>query len=173
VTARAVLLALASAAGVLLARALDGLGLLPGVVESDAIRTAATDPRWTGLGMVLCVLLGVAGARLLSRSPRAAVAVLVLGQQAVVVALEEVARELAGAPEPPGGETGLWVAALLQVPLAALAVAAALVVLRLVPPGAQPTLRPPRPGRQLPPYRLVLLHRVDARARGRAPPEAA
>jgi hypothetical protein len=137
------------------------------------VRRVATDPRWTAAGLVGCVLLGTAAARLLSRSPRAAVSVLVLGQQAVVVALEELGRELSRAPEPAGDETGLWVAALLQLPLMALAVTTALLVLRLVPSVRACAAPVPRRRPQLPAYRLVLVREVQGGERGRGPPWAA
>lgn len=172
-SARAALLAVSSAAGLLLARALDGFGLLPGVAESEELRRAATDPRLTAVGLALCALLGVSAARLLERSPRAAMSVLVIGQQAVVVALEELGRELSGLPEPPSGETGLWVAALLQLPLVALAVTTALLVLRLVLPVAPPRVPLPTLRPLLPAYRLVLVREVPGGERGRAPPRAA
>ncbi|HUR50516.1 MAG TPA: hypothetical protein VMZ11_00160 [Mycobacteriales bacterium] len=169
--APAALLATTSAAGLLLARAMDGLGLLPGVTESAAVRAAAVDPRWTALGLLGCLALGELAGRLLRRAPLLAVAVLVGGQLGLVVLLEELAREVSGAPEG-GGESGLVVAAAAQLVLAVLAVTTALLVLRLAPPlhqalRVQPLVRGP-----LPPYRLVLTRAPQGRPRGRAPPSA-
>lgn len=162
------LLGTTSAAGLLAARALDGLGLLPGVTESEAVRAAALDPRWTGLGVVLCVGLGVMAGRLLAR-PWLAVAVLVGGQAGLVVLLEEMAREVSGAPEG-GGESGLVVAVALQLLLAVLAVSTAVLVLALVlplhrAPGAMGYRRA-----QLPAYRVVVVQASQGPPRGRAPP---
>ena len=98
-TARAALLAVTSAVGLLLARALDGLGLLPGVAEDAAVRRAALDPRWTTLGVLLALVVGAVAARVLPRSRVLAVAVLVGGQLGLVVGLEEAARSVSGAPE--------------------------------------------------------------------------
>jgi hypothetical protein len=167
---RTALLVLSSATGLLLARGLDGLGLLPGVAESEEVRRAALHPGWNGLGLLGCVLLGSAAARLLRRSPRGALALLVGGQVLLVVGLEEAARELAGVPEPPGGETGLWVAAVAQLALSLLATSTALVVLRLVAPRVSRGAAAPARGPELPPYLLVLSCVVRGAHRGRAPP---
>ena len=131
-TARAALLAVTSAVGLLLARGLDGLGLLPGVAEDPAVRRAALDPRWTALGVLLCLVVGLVAAAVVRRSRLLAVAVLVGGQLGLVVGLEEAARTVSAAPEG-GGETGLWVAAALQLLLGLLAVGTALVVVLATP----------------------------------------
>jgi hypothetical protein len=131
-TARAALLAVTSAVGLLLARALDGLGLLPGVAEDAAVRRAALDPRWTALGVLLCLAVGVVAAAVVRRSRLLAVGVLVGAQLGLVVGLEEAARSVSGAVGG-GGESGLWVAAACQVLLGLLAVGTALVVLLATP----------------------------------------
>jgi hypothetical protein len=166
---RGALLTAASAAGLLLARGLDGLGVLPGVDESEAVRRTALDPRWTAVGLVACLGLGQLASRLLRRSPWPAIGVLVLGQLAVVVALEEVARELSGGPEG-GGESGLWVATAAQLVLALLAVTTALLVLRLDSTPQSAPLRLLDASRRLPPYGLVLVRDAGGPPRGRAPP---
>jgi hypothetical protein len=171
-TPRAALLAVTSATGLLLARALDGLGLLPGVAESEAVRRAALDPRVTALGLLGCLALGLLAERLLAKRPAAAGAVLVVGQLGLVVGLEEGGRELSGAPEG-GGETGLWVAAAVQLVLAVVAVTTALVVLAFPVSPFEPTLSgwvARRAG--LPPYRLVA-RLIGGGERDRAPPGAA
>ncbi|HUR15317.1 MAG TPA: hypothetical protein VM097_12595 [Mycobacteriales bacterium] len=132
-TLRAALLAVTSAVGLLLARALDGLGLLPGVTEDAAVRRAALDLRWTALGVLLCLLVGVVAARLLSRSRALALSALLGGQLGLVVGLEETARELNGGGKAGEGEAGLWLAATCQLVLSLLAVATALVVVLGVP----------------------------------------
>ena len=142
---RAALLAVTSAVGLLLARALDGLGLLPGVAEVAAVRRAALDPRWTALGLLLCLLVGTLAARVLPRSRLLAVAVLVTGQLGLVVGLEEAARSVSGAPGG-GDDRGLWVAAACQLLLGLLAVGTALVVV---------LARPRLSSTQLPAQRLV------------------
>ena len=170
---RAALLAATSALGLLLARGLDGLGLLPGVTEPESVRHAALDPRWTALGLLACVGVGVLAGRLMLRSPLLALAALVLGQVGVVVALEEAARELSGAPEPAGGETGLWIATGVQLVLAVVAVTTALLVLRLVVPGLDAAMRLLDHAALLPSYRVVLVRVTHGATWGRAPPQAA
>jgi hypothetical protein len=165
----ATLLTTAAAAGLLAARAVDGLGLLPGVHESEPVRRAATDPLWTALGLLGCLVLGGLAARLLRRSAVLAVGLLVGGQVVVLVALEEAAREVSGAPEE-GGESGLVVAVALQLVLAVLAVTTALLVLAL----PRPDLRAPTAervlGRPFPAYRVVLVGGPRSGPRGRSPP---
>jgi hypothetical protein len=175
-TPRAALLAVASAAGLLTARALDGFGLLPGVTESPELRRAVLDPRLTALGLAACLVVGAVAARLQRVHPALAAGAVVAGQVGLVVSLEELGRELTGAPPPAGGETGLWVAAAVQLLLALVAVTT---VLLLVLPivgvgcgvrlGAVPTRLPSYPELALqvversecergPPRRLVPAH---------------
>jgi hypothetical protein len=163
------LLTVAAGTGLLSARALDGLGLLPGVQEPEEVRRAAADPRWTTLGLLGCLLLGVLAARLLRRSAVLAVGLLVGGQVALVVALEELARELSGAPEG-GGETGLVVAVVLQLLLAVLAVSTALLVLGLARPALVPLAQLPALGPASPAYRVVPVGGPRSGPRGRSPP---
>lgn len=131
-TARAALLAVTSAVGLLLARALDGLGLLPGVAEDAAVRRAALDPRWTAVGVLLCLVVGAVAAAVVRWSRLLAVGVLVGGQLGLVVGLEEAARSVSGAAGG-GNDTGLWVAAVGQLLLGLLAVGTALVVVLATP----------------------------------------
>jgi hypothetical protein len=131
-TARAALLAVTSAVGLLLARALDGLGLLPGVAEDAAVRRAALDPAWTALGVLLCLAVGALAAVVVRRSRLLAVGVLVAAQLGLVVGLEEAARSVSGAAGG-GNDTGLWVAAAGQLLLGLLAVGTALVVVLTTP----------------------------------------
>ena len=166
--APAALLATTSAVGLLFARALDGLGLLPGVAESPEVRAAALDPRWTALGLLGCVALGEVASRLLRRR-WLAVGVLVGGQLGLVVLLEELAREVSGAPEG-SGEGGLVVAAGVQLLLGVLAVTTALLVLRVVVALRPTTGAAAHPRAQLPAYRVVLVRAPLDRPRGRAPP---
>lgn len=169
---RAALLAATSAVGLLLARALDGLGLLPGVAEDPVVRQAALDPRWTALGLLLCLVVGSVAARVLPRSRLLALAVLVGGQLGVVVALEEAARSVSGAPEG-GGETGLWLAAACQAVLALLAVTTALIVVLAAPQLSTATI--PVSGHVeagFPPYRVGASRPERRGWSGRGPPRA-
>lgn len=115
---RAVLLALGSLAGVLTGRALDGLGLLPGVHESAQVRAIALSPTWTVAGILACLLLGLGVERLLRRSRTAGAVLLVLGQLLVLAA-----PELAGRTgETSSGEAPLVVAVAVQLALSLLTV---------------------------------------------------
>jgi hypothetical protein len=171
-TLRAALLAATSAVGLLLARALDGLGLLPGVTEDAAVRRAALDPRWTALGVLLCLVVGAVAARAVPRSRLLALGVLVGGQIGLYVGLEEAARSIGGAPGG-GGETGLWLAVACQLLLSLLAVATSLVVLLGAPwPLAAATPAQPSVGAGFPPY-LGWGSRPQRRGwSGRGPPVA-
>ena len=172
-TPRALLLAATSAVGLLVARALDGMGLLPGVTESAAVRSTALDLRWNALGLVGCGVLGAVAARLLTRAAVLSATVMVGGQVGLVVALEESGRALSGVTESGGGggETGLWVATAVQVLLVVLSLTTALLVLALVPPAL--TVRA-WPGMVrvagAPAYRVVLSQAPVGGKRGRAPP---
>jgi hypothetical protein len=74
----------------------------------------------------------------------------------LVVALEELGRELTGAPPPAGGETGLWVAAAVQVVLALVAVTT--VLLLVVPVRLlAPVVGTGTDDARLPSYRGVVL----------------
>ena len=127
-TPAALLLALGSATGVLCGRALDGLGLLPGVHESEQVRAIALSPRWTVACVAACVLLGHAVERTLRRSRPAGI-LLLLGGQLLVLA----APELAGrAGHSDGGEAPLFVAIGVQLALSVLTVTTGLVVRRLL-----------------------------------------
>jgi hypothetical protein len=167
VTVRALLLVVGSAAGVLTGRALDGLGLLPGVHESEQVRRIALSPSWTAAGLAGCLLLGLAVARLLRRHAPAALVLLVLGQTAIVAA-----PEMAGRAGPSAGEAPLVVAVAVQVLLSLLTVSTALLVLQLVRPSL--TVRPGplrvAGSRGLPPYRVVLRVGRAGGVGGRAPP---
>lgn len=173
-TPRATLLAVTSAVGFLLARALDGLGLLPGVTESASVRAMALDPVWNTAGLLACIGLGVVAARLLRRAPALSVAVLVGGQVALVMTVEEGGRALSGAAPPEGGETGLWVASAVQAALVVLSVTTALLVTALVMPALAAPGSPERDGKEaLSSYRVVLSLAPQGGHSGRGPPVSA
>lgn len=162
---RALLLGVGSAAGVLVGRALDGLQLLPGVHESDAVRTIALAPGWTLMGAALSLLLGMLVDRLLPHRARA-VAVLVGGQALVLATPELLGRGGDG-----HGEAPLVGAVLIQLLLSVLTVTTALLVTRLVlsaAPAAFP--RPPGLSSGRLSYGVVLAHRRVTGRGGRAPP---
>lgn len=124
-TPRAALLALGSVTGVLTGRALDGLGLLPGVHESAEVRAIALSPAWTLAGLAACALLAVGVEALLRRTRAGGAAALVLGQLLVLAA-----PELAGRADQSFGEAPLFVAVGVQLLLSVLTVATVLVVRR-------------------------------------------
>ncbi len=138
-TWRGQLLAIGAATGLSLGRALDGLGLLPGVHESPPVRAAALSPAWTVAGLIACVLLGEGAARLLQRRRDLAFGVLLLGQVLVLTAPELAGR---GGAEHPGGEAPLVLAVAVQLAVCLLTVSTALLVLRLV---SATRARPRRP----------------------------
>jgi hypothetical protein len=171
ITARARLLALASAGGAALGHLLDELGALPGVHESATTRLAVLDPaRAPGIALALLgtVAAGLLVDRALRRSTALAVGVLVCCQLLVAAGLESVAR---GRLEIGALENGGSTAVLVQLGVALLVVAlASLTALALT--------RLPRPRRLLSaPTRPPLpLHGagtpflVDLPCQGRAPP---
>jgi hypothetical protein len=172
VTPRALLLAATSAVGLLIARALDGLGLLPGVTESPTLRATALDPRWNALGLLGCLALGAVAAKLLPRAAVLSATVLIGGQVALVMALEETGRALSGTGgSDGGGDTGLWIATSLQVLLVVLSLTTALLFLALVPPvlgvGTWSGLVRVAGASA---YRVVLSQAPVGGKRGRAPP---
>lgn len=168
VNARAALLAMGSAAGVLTGRALDGLGVLPGVHESAQVRAVALDPRWTGLGLLTCLGLGVAVQRLVARSRTVAILVLVLGQTAILAA-----PELAGRTGPEQGEQPLVVAVAVQLLLSLLTVTTVLLALELGHRWCAACARAAVPEhRQLPAYRVVGSQERRGGVRGRSPPRS-
>ena len=168
-TPRAALLATTCAVGLLSARALDGFGVLPGVTESAALRRTVLDPRLTALGLLGCLVVGLVAAALHRVHASLAGAALVGGQVGLVVGLEELGRSLTGAPEPPGGETGLWLAVGLQLLLAVLAVTTVVLLAPRVPrlravEGVQPRTA------RFPSYRGVDLQVVRDGTWERGPP---
>ena len=171
-TPRAALLATTCAVGLLSARALDGFGLLPGVTESAQLRRTVLDPRLTALGLVGCLLVGLVAAALHRVHASLAGAALVGGQVGLVVGLEELGRALTGAPEPPGGETGLWVAVALQVVLAVLAVTTVVLLALRLPELRAAEGEQPRSAR-FPSYRGVDLQVVRNGSWERGPPPRA
>jgi hypothetical protein len=168
-TARATLLGVSSATGILSGRALDGLGLLPGVHESEQVRQIALAPSWTAAGLVASLLLGVLADLSLTRlrSRLLTVAVLVGGQLVVLATPELLGRAGHGS-----GEAPLYVAVAVQLLLSVLTVSTAVAVRRLT--GSIPTTSP---GLALDTavagtssYRVVLLPLRCGGLGGRAPP---
>jgi hypothetical protein len=165
----ALLLALGSLAGVLCGRALDGLGLLPGVHESAQVRAIALSPSWTLAGVTACLLLGPAVARTLRRSRPAGV-LLLLGGQLLVLSAPEIAGRT-GHHE--GGEAPLFVAIGVQLALSVLTVTTALVVRRLLAPAQLAPAAPAPPARAgLALVRPATARQLDGGVRGRGPPRA-
>jgi hypothetical protein len=165
---RAVLLALGSVAGVLTGRALDGLGLLPGVHESAQVRAIALSPAWTVAGVLACVLLGLGVERLLRRSRAAGILLLVTGQLLVLAAPELAGR----AGHSSSGEAPLLVAVAVQLALSLVTVTTVVAVRReLRWPSPSAGLRWVRvPFSWTPPSSLVAA--VLDMGKGRGPPGA-
>lgn len=164
---RAVLLALGSVTGVLTGRALDGLGLLPGVHESVQVRAIALSPSWTVAGVLACVLLGVGVERLLRRSRTAGAVLLVLGQLLVLAAPELAGRTGTAS----SGEAPLAVAVAVQLALSVLTVTTVLVVRRELrwPSPSAGLLWVTAPCSSTPPPSLVAA--VLDMGKGRGPPK--
>ena len=168
---RRVLLAASAATAVVAGHLLDALGLLPGVHESAAVRSAALAPQYDVLTVVGAALVACVAEALLRRR-RACLAALALlaGQGFLLWVPEELAHAQAG------GEGEAWgalaVAVGLQVVLAAGAVGAAVLIDVLL-------LRLPRlrPAQGTPASELLPTPGAPARAgravggvRGRGPP---
>lgn len=164
----ALLLALGSIAGVLCGRALDGLGLLPGVHESDQVRTVTLSPSWTVAGVAACLLLGPVVEAALRRSRLAGVLLLVGGQLLVLSAPELAGR----AGDAHDGGAPLYAAIGVQLALSLLTVTTALVVRRFllvtVPAPAVPA--PPRRDSDVP-TEVAAARLLPGGVRGRAPPQ--
>jgi hypothetical protein len=121
---RRMLLTTSAAAAVLVGHGLDALGLLPGVAESAAVRTAVLAPGYDAAALLGAVVVAL-GADLLLRSRRRTLALgcLVAGQTALLWLPEALGRQEAGE-----GEQWATVstAVAVQVVLAAVAVGLAL-----------------------------------------------
>ena len=166
------LLALATAAALLLSRLLDGLGVLPGVHEPGALRAELLAPGWTAVTAVAGLVLGAVAHRL--RTKRLlALAVLVGGQLGLLVGLEELVRSWSGLPEGGGGESGLWLAVVLQVLVAWAAVTVVLVTTLGCRPRPRTTWVPEAGRVTAPSYRLEEERRPVGGVGGRAPPASA
>jgi hypothetical protein len=174
---RPVLLAAAAATGVVTGHVLDALGLLPGVHESAAVRSAALAPQYTVITVVGAALLAVAAELLLRRQrPWLAIAVLIAGQTALLAVPEALAEAAGKTGGGGGGEADevakLAVAVGLQVVLAALAVGVAVVVdaLLLRLPRALVLVRVPQLPRPAVPVLCAPTSRFVGGVRGRGPP---
>ena len=163
----ALLLSLGSLAGVLCGRTLDGLGLLPGVRESDQVRAIALSPTWTVAAVAACLLLGPAVDRTLRRSRRAGVLML-LGGQLLTLAAPELAGRTGHSA---GGEAPLVLAIGVQLALSVLTVSTALVVRRLlVVTLLSPTAATPPQRDSGAPVTSTAAQPLPGGVRGRGPP---
>jgi hypothetical protein len=170
VAARPVLLAAAAAFGVLGGHVLDAYGLLPGVHESAAVRSAVLAPTYDVATVLGAAVLGFGVERLLRCRRRALALLALVGGQLGLLALPEViGREEAGGGEEWGA---LSIAVLLQVLVAAGAVGLAVLVESVLVRALRPPRRPALPAvpRLLPAATSPRLGRRPRGVRTRGPP---